>query len=137
MINYYRNPCLQCQIVKIWNILNTNSQLVGYLQVSIQIIHRYSFKTTLMVVFLYSFTVLKLSNLQCGHDYCFTSLLKSITILQNKNTSSEYIFQNFNTIQSMDTDISIKSIDTVKQHNLGNKILNFINKGRNFYTLNS
>lgn len=37
----------------------------------------------------------------------------------------------------MDIDISIKSIDTVKQHNLGNKILNFINKGRNFYTLNS
>lgn len=37
----------------------------------------------------------------------------------------------------MDTDISIKWIDTVKQPNLGNKILNFINKGRTFYTLNS
>lgn len=44
---------LTMPIVKIWNILNTNSQLVGYLWVSIQIIHRYSFKITLMIVFSY------------------------------------------------------------------------------------
>lgn len=48
-------------------------------------------------------------------------------MLQNKNILTEFIFQNFNTVKSIDTDI-------VKQHNIGNKILNVINKVRSFYT---